>query len=150
MLRLASAVCVLIASTASAQVIFMPPEVTPNLDAQRAREHPHAMELMRVLRRPPVNIYIQSEGVTREIHVFSNGTELFAPAAQQDQTIYDDAGRPLFFRMRDLLPPQAEQQEPAEDRAGEPATTQPSTPAYEHQGEIVIKPWRGGARTNAR
>jgi hypothetical protein len=142
---------VLFASIASAQVIYTVPENSESLDAQREREHPYAMRLLRVLTQPRVNIYIQNDSGSRQIRIFSNGVEFTsaqsAYSSQDSSEIDPETGQPLFFRMRDFF--SASDDERGPDRPIAPPATRPSGPPYAHKGEVVIKPWRPAERAPA-
>lgn len=154
MLRSLLAACTLFwTTTVSAQVIFAPvePYVPPEYEVS-----PRVLALLYSLHWPRTYVSINvSNGAGANVPSnpyptpIRQGSILIIPAgpsiSPEAAGVDPLTGQPLYFRKRDLLPPEAVAPPPAaEEPAAQPQTApaDPNSPAK--RGEIIIKPWRGG------
>lgn len=147
MLRLAAATLVLAwSSLAAAQIVFEPATPPDPYEGGRYPRHLtlHQLSLLKALTpQRGCNIAIHTNGpVNVSASPADQSIITRQPASSSaDPTLFDPrTGQPLFFRMKDLLPPAPTPSN--RDLTPQSAPPQPGGPP---PGTIIIKPWRGGA-----
>ncbi len=128
---------VVLSSAAWGQVIFAPPPAPVRYDS----DYEQAMLRLSVLSQPRIVIVVQPNDAENPVRVFNVP---LIPPPMSDQAMleagYDpQTGQPLFFRKRDLLPPEMR----GENRPA-PLTRPSAEPAggeTPRKGQVVIKPY---------